>query len=57
MADETNRQFRFYDPSGIPTGTLAFEDQSLHPVAMAAVGDGRILVLDARGELLFYAIE
>jgi len=57
VTDETNRQFRFYDPSGVPTGTMPFEDQSLHPVAMAATSDGRILVLDARGDLLFYAIE
>ena len=57
VADETNRQFRFYDPSGVPTGTSAFEDQSLLPVAMTATSDGRILVLDARGDLLFYVIE
>ncbi len=57
IADETNDQFRVFDPSGTQIGSLSFPDPLFRPIAMTGTLDNRMLVLDDRGRAVFYTLQ
>jgi DNA-binding beta-propeller fold protein YncE len=57
VADETNGQFRIFDPTGNQISTMPFLNPAVSPAALAGTIDNRVAVLEETGRLLFYALE
>jgi len=57
IADETGARFRQFDAAGAEIGSVDFPNPLFHPIAMCGTIDNRMMVLDDRGRLVFYALQ
>jgi len=57
IADETNDMFRLFDAAGTQVSTVPFPSPLFRPIALTGTIDNRMLVIDDRGEAVYYTLQ
>jgi DNA-binding beta-propeller fold protein YncE len=55
-ADQTNRQIRLFDRTGVQTAQFEYSVGMIAPVAMAGIAANRVLIVDETGRFYVYAV-